>query len=148
MVKQYQSTVLSLDAFEDYVYDAKWHPLNPAVFATVDGEGHLDLWNLNHSIESPKVCLESPHHRKLALNHCSWSNDGRNIVTGDSEGNLAVYSVEKSIAQPRNEDFQTFQEKVRSFQPVMPRNVAGVGGGSGLSPSGGRSVGFADGGRH
>jgi dynein intermediate chain len=145
LVKQYQSAVLSLDAFEDYVYDAKWHPTNPAVFASVDGEGHVDLWNLNHSTESPKVCMASPHHRQLALNHCHWSLDGRNLVTGDSEGNLAIYSVDKSIAQPRNEDFQTFQEKVRSLQPIVPRSVGGAVGG-GFSTT--RAVNFADAGRH
>jgi dynein intermediate chain len=35
----------------DYVYDARWHPLHPALFAQVDGSGHLDLFNLNVDAE-------------------------------------------------------------------------------------------------
>ena len=31
--------------------DAKWSPINPALFATVDGSGRLDMWNLNNDTE-------------------------------------------------------------------------------------------------
>mmetsp|Transcript_61706 Transcript_61706/g.198835 ORF Transcript_61706/g.198835 Transcript_61706/m.198835 type:complete len:668 (-) Transcript_61706:204-2207(-) len=121
MVKQYQSPVLSLDAFEDYVYDVGWHPAHPAVFSSVDGEGHVDLWNLNANLESPVVRCEHPSQRKLALNHCHWSIDGRKLVTGDSEGTISVYTVDRTVAQPRNEDFQLFQERVRQLQPIVSR---------------------------
>ena len=43
-----------LHTFEDYseyVYDCKWSPINPALFATCDGSGRLDLWNLNLDTE-------------------------------------------------------------------------------------------------
>ena len=29
---QYQSPIMSLEHFEDYVTDVKWHPTHPAVF--------------------------------------------------------------------------------------------------------------------
>jgi len=35
----------------DYVYDVAWSPIHPAVFATVDGMGRLDVWNLNQDTE-------------------------------------------------------------------------------------------------
>jgi len=35
----------------DYVYDVEWSPINPALFAAVDGTGKLDLWNLNNDTE-------------------------------------------------------------------------------------------------
>ena len=43
-----------LHSFEDnsdYVYDVRWSPVHPALFATVDGMGRLDLWNLNNDAE-------------------------------------------------------------------------------------------------
>jgi len=123
MVKQYQSPILSLDSFEDYVYDVNWHPSHPAIFSTVDGEGHVDLWNLNANLESPVMRCEHPSQRKLALNHCHWSIDGRKLVTGDSEGTLSVYAVDRSVGQPRNEDFQLFQERVRQLQPIVSRGA-------------------------
>ena len=35
----------------DYVYDVRWSPIHPALFACVDGMGRLDLWNLNNDTE-------------------------------------------------------------------------------------------------
>lgn len=129
-VKQHQSPILSLDSFEDYVYDVRWHPTHPAAFSTVDGEGHVDLWNLNANLETPIVRCENPNQRKLALNRCHWSIDGRKLVTGDSEGTLSVYAVDRSLAQPRNEDFQLFQDRIRQLQPIVSRGVrdSGYGG--------------------
>ena len=33
------------------MYDVAWSPIHPAVFATVDGMGRLDVWNLNQDTE-------------------------------------------------------------------------------------------------
>jgi len=43
--------IYSFDEADDYVYDVKWHPAHPAVFASVDGSGKFDLWNLNVDTE-------------------------------------------------------------------------------------------------
>lgn len=43
--------IYSFDEADDYVYDVKWHPTHPALFATVDGSGKFDLWNLNTDTE-------------------------------------------------------------------------------------------------
>ena len=43
-----------LHSFEDnsdYLLDAKWSPIHPALFATVDCMGRLDMWNLNNDTE-------------------------------------------------------------------------------------------------
>ena len=43
-----------LHSFEDsgdYVFDVQWSPINPALFATVDGTKRLDLWQINRDIE-------------------------------------------------------------------------------------------------
>lgn len=41
----------------DYVYDVMWSPVHPAAFATVDGMGRLDLWNLNNYTEVRRIAL-------------------------------------------------------------------------------------------
>ena len=41
----------SFNAFTDYVFDARWSPVHPAMFAAVDGQGILSLWNLNIDME-------------------------------------------------------------------------------------------------
>lgn len=41
----------SFEENTDYVYDVRWHPVNPAVFGSVDGTGRFDMWNLNADTE-------------------------------------------------------------------------------------------------
>lgn len=43
--------VYSFEEADDYVYDVKWHPSHPAVWASVDGSGKFDVWNLNMDTE-------------------------------------------------------------------------------------------------
>ena len=31
--------------------DVSWSPIHPALFSSVDGNGKLSLWNLNHDTE-------------------------------------------------------------------------------------------------
>ncbi|KAI9141122.1 WD40-repeat-containing domain protein [Paraphysoderma sedebokerense] len=45
------SPVHSFEEADDYVNDAKWSPVHPALFASVDGTGRVDLWNLNTDTE-------------------------------------------------------------------------------------------------
>merc|ERR1711975_200680 len=45
----YRNCAHPLHTFEnasDYVFDVKWSPQNPAVFATGDGMGCVDVWNI------------------------------------------------------------------------------------------------------
>ncbi len=32
---------------EDYIYDVKWNPVNPTMFASANGEGFIDIWDLS-----------------------------------------------------------------------------------------------------
>ncbi len=83
-----------LHSFEDnsdYVYDARWSPIHPALFATVDGMGRLDLWNLNNDTEVPTA---STHvEGQVALNKCRWHQNGNLIAAGDDVGKIHIYDV-------------------------------------------------------
>lgn len=48
---QHNKPLYSFEDNADYVYDATWSPVHPALFACVDGMGRLDLWNLNNDTE-------------------------------------------------------------------------------------------------
>ncbi|KAK7898763.1 hypothetical protein WMY93_019616 [Mugilogobius chulae] len=75
----------------DYVYDSMWSPVHPALFASVDGMGRLDLWNLNNDTEVPtaSVTIEGAS----ALNRVRWSAGGKEVAVGDSEGRVWVYDT-------------------------------------------------------
>lgn len=51
MSLQHNKPLYSFEDNADYVYDVMWSPVHPAIFASVDGMGRLDLWNLNKDTE-------------------------------------------------------------------------------------------------
>ena len=121
----------SFEDNSDYVMDVAWSPINPALFAAVDGSGRLDLWNLTQDTEVPTVSLViegSP-----ALNRVTWTPSGLHLVVGDDSGRLYVYDVADSLAQPNyqrdfshtlNElrmnqidEFEQYEKKQPSLQP-------------------------------
>ncbi|XP_059427715.1 dynein, cytoplasmic 1, intermediate chain 2a-like isoform X4 [Carassius carassius] len=96
----------SFEDNSDYVYDVMWSPTHPALFACVDGVGHLDLWNLNNETEVPtaSVTVEgSP-----ALNRVRWTHSGREVAVGDSEGQVHIYDVGEQISVPRQDEWTRF----------------------------------------
>ncbi|KAM8850897.1 cytoplasmic dynein 1 intermediate chain 2-like isoform 3-T3 [Spinachia spinachia] len=90
----------------DYVYDAMWSPTHPALFACVDLAGRLDLWNLNNDTEVPtaSVCVEGAP----AVNRVRWAHSGKEIATGDSDGQVQVYDVGEQICVPKADEWTRF----------------------------------------
>lgn len=89
----------SFEDYGDYVTDVGWSPIHPALFASVDGTGRLDVWNLNNDAEastSSVIVDGSP-----ALSRVSWSQSGHQLVAGDRNGKLWVYDVGEQLAAPK-----------------------------------------------
>lgn len=68
---------LGLKCFEDpkdYVYDVAWSTENPALFAAVDGEGYLSLYDLTSSdLDLPVQKYQVPSDKgRSALNRVRW----------------------------------------------------------------------------
>lgn len=95
--------VVNFDQNDDYVYDAKWHPTNPSVFASVDGMGKVDFWDLNKDIEVPSFRYDLG---KETLNKLCWSHDGKRLITGDISGKMTLLNIEKEV---RLKIFKFFQ---------------------------------------
>ncbi|KAG7331105.1 hypothetical protein KOW79_005074 [Hemibagrus wyckioides] len=96
----------SFEDNSDYVYDVMWSPVHPALFACVDGVGHLDLWNLNNDTEVPTASVTV--HGSPALNRLRWAQTGREIAVGDSDGQVLIYDVGEQIAVPRTDEWTRF----------------------------------------
>lgn len=85
---------ITLDVNDDYVYDTKWHPTNPSLFASCGASGRLDLWDFNKETEMPISYYEVG---KNILNKVSWSSDGKRICLGDNIGKVTVLNIEKEV---------------------------------------------------
>lgn len=85
---------------EDVVYDAKWSPTRPGVFALVDGAGWVEVWDLTVETEEP-VARISPSQRKdgrvgmnRSLNKVAWeAGEGKRLATGGIDGAVTVFEV-------------------------------------------------------
>jgi dynein intermediate chain len=95
-----QRDLLTCDVYEDYVHDVKFHPHNPALFAAVDGEGHLDLWHLGKNTEAP---FSRETTGEDALNRVAWDGTGHRLATGSTRGLTSVYSLDKELTYSKPE---------------------------------------------
>ena len=81
------------------------------MFASCDGDGTLDVWNINQSVEIPVA------HKKAAdrpLNSVKWSMDGKKIAVGDAEGYLTIFNVDKELYHPKEDDAMKMVRKFMS----------------------------------
>ena len=92
---------------ENYVYSSKWSPINASLLAIGDGNGYLDLMDLNKDIETPII------HCKLgtdAINKICWTEDGKRITVGDSSGKIQLFALDKEIYLSNSEDSKRFEK--------------------------------------
>lgn len=93
-----QGPILDI-AREDIIYDVKWSPVRPGIFAVVDGAGVLEVWDLNHDIEVPAAKTQPTADLgaawpKRSLNKCAWEqNEGKKIAVGGLDGVVTVFEV-------------------------------------------------------
>ncbi|EFA85404.1 cytoplasmic dynein intermediate chain [Heterostelium album PN500] len=103
--------IYSFEDYTDYVFDARWSPVNPSIFATGDGSGQLALWDLNEETEAPIFRAKTS---SRSLNRLSWSADGRRLLVGDSGGQLSLYDSSQ-FASPQVDDWTKFGEVINKL---------------------------------
>ena len=107
------SPLITLENSNNYVYCSKWSPTNASVLATGDGNGYLDILDLNKDIETPRV------HCKLgneALNKICWTEDGKRITVGDSSGKIQLFALDKQIYISNSEDSKGFEKLIEKMK--------------------------------
>ena len=88
---------------EDLVYDAKWAPHKPSVFACVTGSGEVEVFDLNYDVEVP-IERASPTRGKSGLlakglNKCAWEErKGALLAAGGLDGVVSVFEVGKGLS--------------------------------------------------
>mmetsp|Transcript_17346 Transcript_17346/g.45272 ORF Transcript_17346/g.45272 Transcript_17346/m.45272 type:complete len:630 (-) Transcript_17346:40-1929(-) len=142
--KRTEGPLYTFDTSEDYVYDVACSPTNPAVFASCNGQGQLDIWNINNSTEEPiTTVIKDEKGATEGLNKIKWSNDGREIAVGTASGRVKVFRVSDGIALPNDaeKEVEMLKSKLKEMEDtaheahaVAAANAAaGVGGIGGLA---------------
>lgn len=101
----------TFESAKDYVFDAQWSPVHPAVFASGDGSGNLDIWNLNQDTDVP-VYTTQAEKDKGAISRMKWSEDGTNLAVGMSTGSVYVYDVKEELSSATSEESNQFYSKM------------------------------------
>ncbi|ESO94261.1 hypothetical protein LOTGIDRAFT_215757 [Lottia gigantea] len=101
-----QKFIHSFEDNSDYVYGVEWSPIHPALFASVDGNGRLDLWHLNNETEVPTASTVIDGN--VALNTCRWHQSGHMISVGDDMGKIHTYDVGEHLANPKPQEWSKF----------------------------------------
>mmetsp|Transcript_11835 Transcript_11835/g.19277 ORF Transcript_11835/g.19277 Transcript_11835/m.19277 type:complete len:590 (+) Transcript_11835:98-1867(+) len=99
----------------DYVYDAKWSPTNPALFATANGSGKLELWNINTDLELAQQSINTED--GTALSKILWHPSGKQIYVGDSRGKVRIYDVAPELANPRRDEWTRLENTIQNLIP-------------------------------
>ncbi|KAF1736452.1 Cytoplasmic dynein 1 intermediate chain 2 [Beauveria bassiana] len=113
---------------EDVVYDARWSPVKPSVFALVDGAGWLELWDISKETEEP-ISRITPSQRQdgrtmlsKSLNKVAWEpNEGKRIATGGIDGSLTVFEVASGLGGKeslKNEEWTNVKKLVNRVEAV------------------------------
>lgn len=85
------------------MYDVQWSPVHPAVFASGDGTGQVDLWNLNKNAEEATASFKlagKDAQANIAVSRLRWSAEGDMIACGTSRGAVQVLAVAAEEARP------------------------------------------------
>ena len=106
------------------MYDVQWSPVHPTVFAAVDGDGYVDIWDIAKDTESPiarKKAFETTNTGAYkdfddtkALSCCKWSRYGRRLAIGNSDGYISIWQCEKELYMPKQSDFDFVEEMLKN----------------------------------
>ncbi|TPX38502.1 hypothetical protein SeMB42_g06702 [Synchytrium endobioticum] len=107
------SPIYSFENADDHIYDLKWAPHHPALFASVDASGKFHVYDLTQETEVPAVSIAVGG--GMALDKLAWDKEGRKTVLGSSDGHLYVYDIGE-MSQPRAEDLSCFAKVVSGFE--------------------------------
>ncbi|KAK5084274.1 hypothetical protein LTR05_005350 [Lithohypha guttulata] len=118
-------------SMEDIVYDAKWSPNKPSVFAAVTGAGDLEVFDLLSDIEVP-VVKATPSKTRLpnnglvlpfkGLNKLAWEErHGKQIAVGGLDGVVSLFEVGRGLwCGPGEADAREWQRMKQLMGKLEP----------------------------
>jgi len=105
------SAIFTFSSTTDYVADIAWSPDNSTVFASVTGDGRVDVWDISVNTLDPLTSVETG----VRLSTVAFSIASPVLVVGNDSGYVDVYSLEGPLAEPLG---RTVQEQIDAIDKV------------------------------
>ena len=109
--EEHDQAIFTFSSTTDYVADICWSPNNSTVFASVTGDGKVDVWDISINTLDPIFSLSTG----LRLSTVSFSIASPVLVVGHEGGGVDVYSLEGTLAEPMG---RTVQEQIDVLDKV------------------------------
>ena len=119
---------------DDLVYDARWSPVHPGIFALVDGAGTLEIFDINLDVEVP-VAKITPSDRvgigfaKRSLNRVAWEErEGKHIAVGGLDGVATVFEVGNELGGlegVRTDEWTNLKKQIARWDVLSGSRVNG-----------------------
>ena len=84
-----EQSVLKFCSGHDYIMSAEWSPMNATVFASVSRDGHVEVWEIDHSALDPAIQLNT----ETSLSTVKFSPNGCVLLTGGNDGTIELYRI-------------------------------------------------------
>lgn len=109
--------LFSFQPGSDYVSDAAWAPDNSTIFASVTGDGRLDMWDISTNTLDPFHTIQTG----TKLSCVSFSPNSPVVVTGCETGMVQVYKLTGPVSEPSG---RTTMQQLQALEKVTGTDVA------------------------
>ena len=94
--------ICSFDDFGDSIMDCQWSPVHPAIFASADVMGNLQIWNLNYNTNVSTASIKAD--KESSFNKLKWAHSGLTIAAGNDAGDLCIFDINEKVATPKPDE--------------------------------------------
>ena len=100
----------------DVVNDIVWSPTDSTVFASVTGDGRVEVWDLNYSVIDPKLFYKPSKAEAVLgvtpLTIVRFSDNAPVLATGDAKGKVDIFRLEGLETDVQKIDWKAQKEKL------------------------------------
>uniref|UniRef100_A0A5K3F513 WD_REPEATS_REGION domain-containing protein n=2 Tax=Mesocestoides corti TaxID=53468 RepID=A0A5K3F513_MESCO len=105
--------LLSYDDRNEYFVGCDYSPIHPALFATTDLGGSVDLWSLNSDHEVPTASTQVGG--DALLNRCRFHKKGFHLAVGGDDGRVRLFELHENLAMPKADEWVQLNRLVRNL---------------------------------
>ncbi|TRY53394.1 Dynein intermediate chain [Cryptosporidium tyzzeri] len=115
----------TFESSENYVIGVAWHPVHPGIFAAIDADSKLIIYDLTNSNCQTPLCkintscsttTNSIPNTSDIPTCISWSMDGTRLFIGYMNGNVIMCNSDSKLYQPNRNVWDLFNQQMETFK--------------------------------